>query len=539
MTTPTSDENLDVLVVGAGYAGLYQLDKLRRLGHKVTAFESAPRLGGVWYWNCYPGARTDSPGPMYQFGDEELWSDWTFSELYPSWSEVRDYFAFVDKKLDLSKDIEFNTEVQAARFDEDARLWRVEVHDKSADLRRTVSARYMVVCTGFGSKPYIPALPGLGSFEGEAYHTARWPQDREVALAGRRVGVIGNGASGVQVMQEAAGFASDVTLFQRTPNLALPMRQRPSTPEDAQLAEAMASRNNHFAGVDYDFLEQATPDVSDEEREATYEKLWEMGGFRPWLGNFNDLFFDLDSNRLFYNFWRDKTRARIKNPDLWEILAPTEPPHPFGVKRPSLEQRYYEIFNQDNVHVVDLQANPIVEVTPKGLRTADGTEHELDLLVLATGFDAVTGGITAIDIRNAAGESIADSFADGAHTALGSATAGFPNLLFVYGPQSPSAFCNGPTAAEAQGEWIVEFLDYLHRNNITRIEATVEAEQRWGTTIDEISAAALFSHAKSWYMGANIPGKKVQMLMYPGGLPGFLAEVNASAAQGYPEFVTA
>ncbi|KAF0846694.1 flavin-binding monooxygenase-like protein [Nocardia caishijiensis] len=187
----------------------------------------------------------------------------------------------------------------------------------------------MVVCTGFGPKPYIPALPGLDSFEGEAYHTARWPQDREVALSGRRIGVIGNGASGVQVMQEAAQFATDVTLFQQTPNLALPMRQRPSTPEDAQLAEAMASRNNHFAGVDYDLLEKATADVSDEERESTYEKLWEMGGFRPWLGNFNDLFFDLDSNRLFYNFWRDKTRARIENPDLWEILAPTEPPYPF------------------------------------------------------------------------------------------------------------------------------------------------------------------------------------------------------------------
>jgi cation diffusion facilitator CzcD-associated flavoprotein CzcO len=543
MTTDRPTEELDVLVVGAGFAGLYQLNELRKLGHNVHVFESASSLGGVWYWNCYPGARVDTWGPMYQFSDEELWRDWNFSELYPDWSEVRAYFEHVDAKLDLSKDISYNTEVKAARFDEGLRKWRVEALDKSTGTTREVLARYVVLCTGFGSKPYVPEIPGLETFEGEAHHTARWPQGG-IALEGKRIGVVGTGASGVQVIQEAGPVSTHLTVFQRTTNLALPMRQRQlgdeeNAAEKRTYGERMAIRNNTFAGFDYDFLDHGALDVSGEEREATYERLWEIGGFKSWLGNYNDLFCSPESNRMFYDFWRDKTRARIENPDLWELLAPTEPPHPFGVKRPSLEQRYYEVYNQDNVDLVDLRSNPIDRVTPKGVLTADGVEHELDLLVIATGFDAVTGGITAIDIRNATGESFADAFKHGARTALGSATAGFPNMLFVYGPQSPSAFCNGPTCAEAQGQWTVEFIDHLRKNNVTRIEATPEAEKRWATAIDEIVAEGLFGQAKSWYMGANIPGKKVQMLMYPGGLPAFLTEVNESAANGYPDFVLA
>jgi cation diffusion facilitator CzcD-associated flavoprotein CzcO len=544
MTTSSNREPLDVLVVGAGYAGLYQLDKLRKLGHKVHVYESADGLGGVWYWNCYPGARTDSSGPMYQFGDEELWSDWNFSELYPDFAEVRKYFHYIDEKLDLTKNVSFGHHVSGARFDEETRLWNVEVLDRSSDTTKNVQARFMLVCTGFGSKPFIPEIPGLETFGGELHHTARWPQDREVNLDGHRVGVIGNGASGVQVMQATAPIADDLTLFQRTPMLALPMRQRPMSDEDnatdkLTYAERMTARRGHFGGVDFDFIPKSALDVSEEERLATYEQLWEEGGFRPWLGNFIDTLFVDEANRHFYDFWRDKVRQRIKDPELWEVLAPTDPPHPFGVKRPSLEQNYYDIFNQDNVHVVDIKANPIARITPKGIVTADGVEHEFDVIVLATGFDAVTGGITSIDIRNAYGESFADSFKDGAHTALGIATAGFPNMMFVYGPQSPSAFCNGPTAAEVQGELVVEFLDHLRREGISRIEAKPEAEKQWGEMIEQIASQALFHKAQSWYMGANIPGKKVQMLMYPGGLPNYVNEVNTSAANGYPEFVLA
>ncbi|MCD2114590.1 NAD(P)/FAD-dependent oxidoreductase [Rhodococcus rhodochrous] len=540
MTSSVHEEH-EILIVGAGFAGLYQLHKLRERGHDVHVVESASGLGGVWYWNCYPGARVDTWGPMYQFSDEKLWRDWNFSELYPNWEEVRKYFHHVDEKLGLSRDITFDTRVTQATFDEGTHRWNVvAVNNTTGEVRR-ITARYLVLCTGFGSKPYIPDLPGLDTFQGIKHHTARWPQEG-IDLSGKRLGVIGTGASGVQVIQEAAPVVDHLTVFQRTPMIALPMRQR--TISDAENAadkqtypQRMARRNGTFAGFDYDFVQQSALEVSDEERTKILEELWEIGGFVYWLGNFSDVFSNEESNRYVYDFWRDKTRMRIKNKDLWDVLAPTDPPHPFGVKRPSLEQRYYEVFNQDNVDIVTLRSNPIERVTPAGVVTADGIEHRLDVLVLATGFDAVTGGITAIDIRNAAGESFADSFKDGAHTALGTATAGFPNLLFVYGPQSPSAFCNGPTCAEAQGEWVVDFLDYLRENRITRIEPTREAEKSWQNKIDEITSSTLFDRAESWYMGANVPGKKVQMLMYPGGLPMFLHEVNESAANGYPEFV--
>jgi cyclohexanone monooxygenase len=542
MTTVTPSRELDVLIVGAGFAGLYQLDKLRERGYNAHVFESAPGLGGVWYWNCYPGARVDTWGPMYQFSDEELWRDWKFGELYPDWSEVRKYFAYIDEKRKYSKDVSFNTHVTAARFDENLHRWIVTAVTDTSEMQ-TVAARYLVLCTGFGSKPYLPDIPGLDTFAGEVHHTARWPQNG-TPLSSRRIAVIGTGASGVQVIQECAPVAEHLTIFQRTPNLALPMQQRAITPDEAAAEkstypERMGRRNDSFAGFDYDFLEHGTFDVSDEERLATYERLWNIGGFVPWLGNFNDIFFSADSNRAFYDFWRDKVRSRIKDESLWEILAPTEPPHPFGVKRPSLEQTYYEVFAQANVSLVDLKANPIARITPNGVVTADGVEHLVDLLVLATGFDSVTGGLTAIDIRNGQGESFANCFKGGARTALGMATAGFPNMLFVYGPQSPSAFCNGPTCAEAQGECVVDFIDRHAGSDHTRFEPTPEAEARWGSAIDAICEQALFSRAKSWYMGANIPGKKVQMLMWPGGLPSYLAEVNGSAANGYPDFTFA
>ncbi len=543
MTATDRPEEREVLIVGAGFAGLYQLEKLRNHGHDVHVFESASGLGGVWYWNCYPGARVDSWGPMYQFSDERLWKNWNFSELYPDWSEVRDYFNHVDEQLGLSKDISYNTAVESARFDEATCRWHVTATDKSTGIRREVRARHLVLCTGFGSKPHVPEIPGLDTFEGEAHHTARWPQEG-TPLEGRRVGVVGTGASGVQVIQEAALVAEHVTVFQRTPMIALPMRQRTISEDENRkdketYPERMKQRNGTFAGFDYDFLDFGVYEVDEATRLEAMERLWEIGGFAPWLGSFNDVFFDEKSNRWVYDFWRDQTRARIKNKDLWEDLAPTDPPHPFGVKRPSLEQWYYEVFDQDNVQLANLSRNGIERVTAKGVMTADGVEHELDLLVLATGFDAVTGGITAIDIRNSDGLSFAESWTGGAHTALGSATAGFPNLTFVYGPQSPSAFCNGPTCAEAQGDWVVELIDHVQRNGITRYEATEQAEKDWSEAIDAVTSQALFDRAQSWYMGANIPGKKVQMLMWPGGLPAFLEQVNNSATNGYPEFVKA
>ena len=527
-------EDLDVIVVGAGFAGLYLLDRLRGMGMAVQVFEAGGGLGGVWYWNCYPEARVDSPGPIYQYSRDDLWRKWQFSELYPSWQELREYFRYVDEKLGLSRDIRFNRRVNEAEFDQARNRWTVRSSDGSV-----TSARYFVLCTGVASKPYVPDLPGLSDFAGERHHTALWPQ-QGLDMAGKRVGVIGTGASGVQVAQEAAGVAAHLTVFQRTPNLALPMRQTKLDDDTIRhmketYPEMYDRRTKTFAGFDYDFLTKSAFEVSDDERQAIFERLWEVGGFAPWLGTFNDIFVNEEANRAVYNFWRDKTRARINDPAVAEILAPAEPIHPFGVKRPSLEQHFYEIFNQHNVSLVDLRTAPIERVTRTGIKTATG-EHDLDVLVLATGFDAVTGGLTSIDIRGTQGETLKEKWARGARAHLGMAVAGFPNLLFVYGPQSPNAFCNGPTCAEVQGDWIARLLDHLRQRNCTRIEATVPAEEAWRAQVLALADTTLFPRADSWYFGVNIPGKPREMLAFAGGLPAYMEKCRESAERGYEGF---
>ncbi|MBW0089884.1 NAD(P)/FAD-dependent oxidoreductase [Pseudonocardia sp. KRD-184] len=527
-------EELDVLVIGAGFAGIYQLDRLRSLGYSVKVYEAGSRIGGIWYWNCYPGARVDSDGPMYQFSREDLWKDWEYSERFPDWSEVRRYFDYLDEKLDLSKDIRFDARVTSAEFDEERKQWVVRAADGS-----TVRATFLVPCTGFGSKPYIPPIPGLESFRGECHHTGLWPQSG-VDLTGKRVGVIGTGASGVQVIQEAARDAAELTVFQRTPNLAFRMGQQTLTPEQQQeikdgQAARYAIRTTTFGGFDYDFLPVSALDVTPEEREATYERIWGMGGFTFWLGTFQDVLFDTKANDTAYEFWRKKVWERIDDPAVAEKLAPVVPIHPLGVKRPSLEQNYYEAYNQDNVTLVDLRESPIEEVTATGVRTAAG-EVELDVLVLATGFDSVTGGLTAMDIRGTGGITMREKWADGVSAYMGVATAGFPNLLFLYGPQSPSGFCNGPTCAEIQGELIVRMIDDLLRSGRRRVEAEVEAENAWREHVAELVVPSLFDRADSWYMGANIPGKTRQMLNYPGGLPTYLTKWEESAAKDYAGF---
>jgi cation diffusion facilitator CzcD-associated flavoprotein CzcO len=528
-------EELDVLVVGAGFAGLYQLDHLRRLGYNVKVFEAGADIGGIWYWNCYPGARVDSYGPLYQFSTAELWRDWNYSELYPSWEELRAYFRHIDKKLGLSRDIRFNTRVTGAEFDTDRDQWVVEASDGSL-----TRAQFLVLCTGLSAKPYIPAIEGLKDFRGICHHTSLWPQEG-VDFKGKRVGVIGTGASGVQVIQEVYQEVAELTVFQRTPNLALPMRQRKLDEEAKRrmketFPERFRRRAETFAGFDYDVIPQNALDVSDQERQATYEDLWSRGGFFPWIGTYQDIMSNEEANDTAYAFWRDKVRARIKDPAVAEKLAPMKPLHPFGVKRPSLEQHYYEAYNQPNVQIVDLLESPIQRVTPTGIKTKD-REVELDILVLATGFDFLTGGLTSIDIRGTNGETLREKWSSGSRAHLGMASAHFPNLLYIYGPQSPSAFCNGPTCAELQGDFVVACIEHMRRNNLRRIEATQEAEEAWRDHVAELVGATLFPRAQSWYMGANIPGKKREMLVYPGGLPSYLQKCKESADAGYAGFV--
>ncbi|MEH6518231.1 MAG: NAD(P)/FAD-dependent oxidoreductase [Halioglobus sp.] len=524
----------DVLIVGAGINGLYQLYHLRQQGFSVKLVDAGADVGGTWYWNCYPGARVDSHVPNYEYSFGELWRDWNWTERFPSWEELRKYFQYVDKKLDLSKDIQFGTRVESAQFDPDLDKWHIQT-DQGIEYR----ARYFILCTGFASKAYTPELKGLDKFKGECHHTAHWPQDG-LGFEGKRVGVIGTGASGVQIIQEASKDAAQLTVFQRTPILALPMRQA-SLDEAAQremkkdYPELLGRRRNGYTGfTDITAVDKSAMEVSPEERLAVYQHAWDKGGFHFWGGTFNDVLVNPEANRTAYDFWRDKTRERIRNPALAEKLAPTDPPHPFGTKRPSLEQWYFEVFDQENVALIDVRETPIMEITETGVVTTEG-EHEFDLLVLATGFDALTGGLTQIDIRGSDGLKLKDKWADGVEDYLGMAVAGFPNLLVLYGPLSPAGLCNGPTCAELQGDWIVSCLSYLRDQKFTRIEATPVAEQAWTQHVSDVAAMTLFPQADSWYMGANVPGKKRQFLNYPN-VPAYMEQCTQCAANGYEGF---
>lgn len=529
-TTQVTDV-LDVLIIGGGFSGIYQLDRLRDSGFSVRVWDSAADFGGIWWWNCYPGARTDSTGQVYQFSHKNLWKDFDFKELYPGWEGVREYFHYLDEKLDLRKDMEFDTFAERAVWDEDARQWTVTSSDG-----KTQKARTVIVATGFGSKPLYPRIEGLETFAGECHHTARWPQEG-LDMTGKKVVVMGTGSSGLQVVQEAGAVAEHVTLFQRTPNLAIPMQQQQLTHDDNEefrpgLPDRFKTRLGAFAGFDFDFMPENALDVSDEERNATYEKMWEEGGFPMWLGNYQDVLQDEDASRTFYDFWRNKVHSRMKNKEKAEILAPKEWPHPYGTKRPSLEQNFYEICDQDNVDIIDSNIRPLTKVVPEGVLTQDGL-IEADIIALATGFDNNRGGILAIDIQGVDGAKLADKWDARIDTHMGITTNAFPNMIFLYGPQSPSGFCNGPTSAEFQGDFVADFLVWAREQGHTRFENTVEAETEWTEHLDKLFHDSLFPKARSWYWGANVPGKPAQMLNYCGGVPLYLDRWNASKDQGY------
>ncbi len=528
-----SDEVLDALIIGAGFSGVYQLHRLRQQGFSVRLFEAGADLGGIWHWNCYPGARVDSHVPNYEFSMEELWRDWNWTERFPAWDELRRYFQYVDGKLDLSRDIRFETRVTEAAFDPDNNLWHIVSEDG-----HNVWARFFITCTGFASKAYVPDFTGLNDFTGPSFHTAHWPQEG-LAMAGQRIGVIGTGASGIQVIQEAGKVASHLNVFQRTPNLALPMQQRILDKVTQQkmkehYPEIFRQRDESDGGL-FDIVadKRSTLEVTDKDRNAVYEHAWKQGGFHFWFP-FSDTLSDLEANKLAYNFWRDKTRARLHDSELAEKLAPMEPPHPFGTKRPSLEQWYYEVFNQSNVTLVDINEQPIERITTTGVQTAQ-QHYDIDILVLATGFDAGTGGLTQFDIRGTSNQSLEETWRNGVKTQLGLSVPAFPNMFMLYGPQSPTAFWNGPTSAEVQGDWIVDCLTYLRANGKTRMEATVEAAETWNEHMNEVAAKTLLPMAKSWYMGANIPGKH-QQLLFHFGVTEYMDYCRESAANGYSGF---
>ena len=527
-------EELDALIVGGGFAGCYQLMQLRDAGFNVKLYDNAAQIGGIWYWNCYPGARVDSTCPLYQFSREDLWKDWEYTELFPAWTEIRKYFEYVDKKLNLSKDVRLNTRIESARFDQEKNQWIIKT-----DAGATVRARFFIVCTGFASKPYIPKLEGLESFAGPVAHAGRWPQEG-LDFTDKRIGVIGTGSSGVQLAEQASLKAKHLTVFQRTPALALPLRQvKLDTETQKRMKEdypgIMHLRRTSFAGFDYEFQTTSWYDCTPEERQAMFEKVWEEGAFHPWLGTFREILVDEEANEAAYVFWRKKVHARVRDPEVAEKIAPEKKPIFYGTKRMGLEQWYFDIFNKDNVELADLKEAPIERVTPNGIQTKNKF-YELDMILLGTGFDAVTGGVPSIDIHGTQGETLAQHWSKGFRTAFGTASAGFPNLFFIYGPQSPAAVANGPSLAEHQGEWVVACLKYLREHQHNRIDATPEMEAYWLEQVNTIANASLLSRTRSWWFGGNIPDRGLESLYYLGGMPLFLEECWNSAKKGYEGF---
>ncbi|KAK6214349.1 hypothetical protein LQW54_004577 [Pestalotiopsis sp. IQ-011] len=509
-TIPDS-EVLDAIIIGAGFGGCYLLHSLRKQGFHARIFEEGHGHGGVWQNNCYPGARVDCCTPFYEFSDPKLWS-----EAYPSQKETLKYFEFVDRKWHLSKDVTFGARVTNATF-------------------------CCLPAVGFASKTYTPRLDGLDTFEGFSCHTAKWPKE-EVDLKGKRVGVIGTGASGVQVIQELGPIAESLVVFQQSPNCALPMRQKTWSAEQSNKSnypEAFRQMRLSFAGTNAEPVARRAMDDSHEQRQSLYEQLWLEGGFAPCHGNYSDFSTDIHANHIFYNFWRDKVRQRLHTTDveLIEDLAPTFPPYPFGTKRPSLEQNLYEVFNQDNVSLLPLLKNPFKSIVPEGVSLADGTTIELDALVLATGFDAITGSYERFEIEGLDGQRLADVRKQGTRTSMGIATSGLPNMFFLYGPQSPTASAAGPVTSEIQGDWIMHTMLHMKASGLKRIEATSAAEVAWAKHASEECYKTLLPlNETTWYMGGNIPGKRREALNYVGGLPRYSEALSSCVESGWSSF---
>ncbi|KAJ5165281.1 uncharacterized protein N7500_007111 [Penicillium coprophilum] len=516
---------VDALVVGAGFAGIFMLKTLRDRGLKTVIFEAGNETGGTWRWNCYPGAGVDSEVPEYEFSWPEVYNTWNWSSNYPDYKDLREYFDHVDKVIGIKKDCAFNTVVVGAQFDTNEGRWNVKTADG-----RTIKAKYLVLGTGFAAKRYIPSWPGMDKFKGIVHHSSFWPEEG-VEVQNKRCAVIGTGASGVQITQAWGPVAGDLKVFQRTPNLAIPMRKRDLTVEEQErlkpyYPELFRYREANFAGFLYGWCERNTFDDTPEEREAFYERVWKEGGFRYWVAIYKDNLMNAEANKESYNFWAKKTRARIGDPKTRELLAPREMPHYFGIKRPCLEKTYYEQFNRESVHLVNIKNNPIKEFTESGITLEDGTHHELDVVAVATGFDVVTGVMTQLGLKSIDGVELEKEWIPGAKTYLGMTVSGYPNMFHIYGAHGPTLLCNGPTAVEVQGRWISDAIAKIEANNIKYINPKIEAADSWKNHVLELNNQTLFPTTHSTYMGGSIPGKVYEPVSYSGGVPAYASEVR-------------
>jgi cation diffusion facilitator CzcD-associated flavoprotein CzcO len=525
----------DALVIGAGFSGLYQLLCLRdRLGLSAQVLEAGEGVGGTWYWNRYPGARCDSESHSYCYSfSPELLRDWAWSERYPGQAEIMRYLNHVADRFDLRRDIRFNSRVTAAHYDEAANRWHVRT-----EAGEQFTAKFLITAVGCLSSANVPKIPGLADFGGSWYHTGQWPH-AGVDFAGQRVGQIGTGSTGIQAAPVIAAAAAHLTVFQRTANYSVPARNAPLTPDfqqyvrdnAAEIRRVMHSTPN---GHPFTISERRALDATPEERQALYEAAWEKGGLQ-FRATFHDLLVSKPANDTAAEFLRGKIRQIVKDPAMAAILSDID--HPYAAKRPPIDTDYFETFNRDNVSLVDLRAEPIERITPAGIRTTRG-DYPLDIIVFATGFDAMTGPMLRMDIRGRGGRTLAQEWEAGPRNYLGLQIAGFPNLFTITGPGSPSVLCNMPVAIEQHAEWISDCIGYMRERGLERIEPRPDAIDQWVAQVNAAADATLLPQAKhSWYLGANVPGKPRVFMPYAGGMAHYRAICTEVAAKDYEGFV--
>jgi cyclohexanone monooxygenase len=524
-------ETKDVVIVGAGFAGMYMLHRLRGLGFSARVIEAGSGVGGTWYWNRYPGARCDVESMQYSYSfSPELQQEWRWSELFASQPEILRYANHVADRFDLRRDIQFDTRVTEAVFDRGTHRWAIRT-----DRGEEVSARFCVMATGCLSTARVPDFPGVERFNGKTYHTGHWPHEG-VDFTGMRVGVIGTGSSAIQAIPVIAQQAAQVTVFQRTPNFSIPSRNGPMTGayEQSWKSQYPALRENarHMrTGVLTDPNDQSALEISDEERARIYEERWAAGGTR-FMAAFNDLVSSGDANHTASEFVRDKIRDTVRDPATAELLAPKN--HPIGTKRICVDTDYYGTYNRENVTLVDVRGTPISEITADGLKAGE-TEYRFDAIVFATGFDAMTGAVLNVDIRSG-DVALRDKWQGGPVTYLGLMTAGFPNLFMITGPGSPSVLSNMMVSIEQHVDWIADCVGYLRSHGLDCIEPTQPAEDAWVVHGNEVAHKTLYPLANSWYMGVNIPGKPQVFMPYIGGVGAYRDICDEIAADGYRGF---
>jgi cation diffusion facilitator CzcD-associated flavoprotein CzcO/acetyl esterase/lipase len=533
-------DSFDAVVVGAGFAGLYTLHRLREMGLSVRVFEQGAGVGGTWFWNRYPGVRCDIESVDYSYSfSEALEQEWEWSERYPTGPEILRYLNHVADRFDLRRDVQLNTRVTEARYDEATGRWEVVTDDGAR-----FSARYCVMASGCLSSVNRPDFDGLDDFEGESFHAARWPQDG-VELAGKRVGVIGTGSTGIQLIPQLAKQAGHLYVFQRTANFSMPAHNAPLEPALQHAVKAEYRERRRLARESLSGVPRSHPDavpqrsaleVTPQERDAIYEQGWADGGISGVLLAFNDINTNPAANRTAAEFVRSKIRQTVHDPAAADALCPTT--HPIGTKRICVDIDYYATYNRDNVTLVDVRNAPVVGVTTRGIETA-AREYELDVIVFATGFDAITGALLDIEIRGRAGRPLKDKWSEGPRTYLGLAAAGFPNMFLVTGPGSPSVLSNMVCSIEQHVDWIADCIAYLREHELETIEATPGAEDGWVAHVAEVAQATLFPQASSWYLGANVPGKPRVFMPYLGGVGTYRAHCDSVAQNGYEGFALA